>query len=97
MSPNNLLSFKGSSTISTMFPRKPSSAIVLQIHRRPYFKSHIEQIYSRVLIGSLSLIKTFLSIEEQAPSMNLGQASVSQIGSPPGNGTGKRLFKGYLR
>ena len=97
MTPNNLPSFKGSSTISTMFPRKPSSAIVLQIRRGPYFKSHIEQIYSRVLIGSLSLIKTFLSIEEQAPSMNPGQASVSQVGSPPGNGTWKRLFKGYLR
>ena len=63
MSPNNLPAFKGSSTISTMFPRKPSSAIVLQIRRKPYFKSHIEQIYSRVLIGSLSLIKTFYQLK----------------------------------
>ena len=67
MSPNNLLSFKGSSTISTMFPRKRSSAIVLQIRRKPYFKSHIEQIYSRVPIGSLSLIKTFYQLKIKPP------------------------------
>ena len=50
-----------------MFPRKPSSAIVLQIRRKPYFKSHIEQIYSRVLIGSLSLIKTFYQLKIKPP------------------------------
>ena len=68
MSPNNLLSFKGSSTISTMFPRKPSSAIVLQIRRKPYFKSHIEQIYLFPCPDWFFIFnKDFLSIEDQPP------------------------------
>jgi len=78
MSPNNLPSFKGSSTISTMFPRKPSSAIVLQIHtlfQKPY-RTDLFPCPDWFFVFN----KDFLSIEEQTPSLNLpGQRFIDRI------------------